>query len=208
MSLGAYQRALARMVSEPAFRRHVLEQSALAFDGLHLSARERKRLVAFSRDPGMRVNTVLYRANRLAPILNALPRTCAALREQFGVIVHDYWSSSELKDLQFPNEVQRFVGFLRRWYGDRLRRTPGLEALLTLELAVFELLLLPRRTIRAEHSSDTPLEDHPLVRRVDVDVDPGGLIAVLEAGSPLESCAAGAGVVVVDHRLEPGTLHG
>src|SRR5688572_15475332 len=99
MSLSVYQRELAAMVASPA-RRRVVATDGRALAGLRLTRRERARLVAFSRDPGMEVNTILYRANRLSPIYNVLPNTCDALGDALPALVHAYWTSRAIEDLQ------------------------------------------------------------------------------------------------------------
>jgi hypothetical protein len=198
VSLADYQRELARMVADPRHRRRIAAQPGAALAGSRLDARERKRLTAFARDPGMRVNTVLYRANRLAPIHAALPRTCAALGEQLGPVLTAYWRSRAIEDLQFPSEVARFAAFLRPRLGRRDLALPGLGALLAVELAVFELIMAPRRAIRASgRRSGTRL--HPLVRAVPTGVDPARIIAAVR-GAPRASGRPGG--ILVDGRGE------
>ncbi len=208
MSLDEYQRALARMVSNPDYRRVVAGDPEAALAPLQLDPREKKRLAAFSVDPGMRVNTVLYRANRLAPIYAAMPRTCAALGDTLSEVLRGFWTSNELEDLQFPNEVARFVTFLRLSGAQHVESIPGLLGLIALEHAISELLLLPRRNLRQEWLLQGGDNEHlhPLLRFIPVDVDPSSLIAVVECGLPLAECIEGAGGVLVDHRQEPGTL--
>jgi hypothetical protein len=195
------------MVSDSDHRRRIASNPQEALAGLLLDPRERRRLTSFAGDPGMRVNAVLYRFNRLAPIYHAMPRTCAALGADFGEILRIFWRSSEIEDLQFPSEVARFVAFLQRESSARLVSTRGLAALMAVELAIFELLMLPRRELRSSRAGGEREEVlHPLVRVVAVDVAPESLIAVVETGKPLSECAAGRGGVLVDHRDDPGSL--
>jgi hypothetical protein len=204
LSLSAYQRELARMVADPEHRRRLATTPDM-LDALSLDGRERRRLLAFARDPGMRLNTVLYRANRLAPIYHALPRTCAALGGGLGELLRDFWSARELEDLQFPNEAARLVAFLGR--DRRLRTQRGLGALARLELALYELLLLPRASLRATNARARRHSMlHPLVRAVPVDVEPAALIAVVGGKAALHDLGDGRGGVLLDHRDEPGEL--
>jgi hypothetical protein len=196
VSLADYQRELARMVADPRHRRRIAAQPGAALAGSRLDARERKRLTAFARDPGMRVNTVLYRANRLAPIHAALPRTCAALGEQLGPVLTAYWRSRAIEDLQFPSEVARFAAFLRPRLGRRDLALPGLSALLAVELAVFELIMAPRRAILATCRRGGA-RFHPRVRAVPTDVDPARIIAAVR-GEPRASGRPGG--ILVDGR--------
>jgi len=164
MSLSAYQRELAAMVADPSRRRAIAgDDGALA--GAPLTRRERARLLAFSRDPGMAVNTILYRANRLSPIYNVLPRTCDALGDALGALVHAYWSSRAIEDLQWASEAARFAAFLRREAAHVLMASPGLSSLLAYELARYELAMLPCRAIRARVAAPGDRGVlHPLVR--------------------------------------------
>lgn len=193
MSLADYQRELARLVADPRHRGRVAAQPGAALAGSRLDARERKRLTAFARDPGMRVNTVLYRANRLAPIHAALPRTCAALDDQLAPVLTAYWRSRAIEDLQFPSEVARFAGFLRPRVGRGDLALPGLGALLAVELASYDLLMAPRRAIAARRGT----RFHPRVRAVPTDVDPARIIAAIR-GEPRASGRPGG--VLVDGR--------
>jgi len=205
VSLSVFQRELARMVADPNHRRRIAAAPEAVLTPLHLDERERRRLTAFAHDPGMRVNTVLYRANRLAPIYSALPRTCDALADQLGEVLREFWSSHELEDLQFPNEAARFVAFLRR--SRHVVGQHGLAALVALELAIFELLLLPRSRLRAQCAlPGRRCTMHLLVRAVAVDVDPTSLIAAIAGTAPPLPAGQGAGGVLVDHRFDPGCL--
>lgn len=207
MSLSAYQRSLARMVADPAFRRRVAADPAAALGGERLDARERRRLRGFADDPGMKVNTALYRANRLAPIFNSLPATTAELGDAIAPVLRGFWSSVELEDLQFPNEAARFVTYLRRHHADVLAARRGRAALLAVELAVFELTMAPRRALRAAAARRVvPIDRDPLVRTIACDVEPDDLVAVVVAGAALAGARPGAGAVRVDHRIDPGTI--
>lgn len=207
MSLSVFQCEVARMIADPAHRRRVAADPDGTMGRLRLGTRERKRLGAFASDPGMRVNTALYRANRLAPIFNALPRTCAALGGVFGDVLKSYWASKAIDDLQFPNEAARFAISVRRRHRRQLAAHPGLDSLMALELAILELMLLPRARIRARCTrGGSPPALHPLVRAIEVDRDPAAMIAVIEGTIGLASTAGGHGGVLVDHRADPGSL--
>jgi len=198
---------LARMVSDPSYRRRVAGDSNATLATLRLDARERKRLTSFAVDPGMRINTVLYRANRLAPIDSAMSRTCAELRENLAGVLTRFWTSNELVDLQFPNEAARFFVFLSRDpVASALR---GLLGLAEVELTLFELLVAPRRSLLAQERALRRARGprmHPLERLIAVAVEPSSLIAVLEQHRPLAECRNGSGGVLVDHRADVAKL--
>lgn len=204
MSLREYQRQLARSIADPSYRRTIASEPGILMP-LTLDARERKRLVSFARDPGMRVNTALYRANRLTPIYSALPQSCAALGAALHGVLHAFWSSRELEDLQFASEAARFAAFLRRTPEVRARR--GIGSLIAVELACYELLVAPRSSLRlACRPPGRRAMLHPLVRAVSVDINPDALVAVMAGTRALRDAEPGRGGVLVDHRGEPGCL--
>src|SRR5918996_1445360 len=73
MALEVYQETFCRMVALPAFRECIVQQPGEALNGLELTPRERKRLLAIASQPGMRVNTAIHRANRLTPLDQTVP---------------------------------------------------------------------------------------------------------------------------------------
>ena len=113
MSLAVYQEVLCRMVASPGFRDRVLEGPGDALNGLDLTERERQRLLAVAAQPGMRVNSAIHRANRLAPLDQALPLTCFLLGERLRSLLERYWSENPTENLQIPAECERFAAFLK-----------------------------------------------------------------------------------------------
>src|SRR5437764_905727 len=115
MSLLGFQQALAELVMTPALRRRVADGGAqvdAALAAYELSARERRRLEALARDPGLTTGTTIHRSFRLSMLLNTLPRTCkvlppAALRE----LVHAYWQGTVPWSIQYVPEARRFAEF-------------------------------------------------------------------------------------------------
>jgi hypothetical protein len=202
MSLACYQRELALMIASPARRRAVATDANAALMGTKLSERERRRLTAFSRDRGMIVNTALYRANRLSPICNVLPWTCDALGARFSTLVHEYWHGYALQDLQFPNEATRFASYLRTRADGLAATSPLLFSLLALELARYELALLPQRQIRADaRPARRRAILHPLVRVVRFQRDPTPILrAATSERATLERLPRRACAVLLDAR--------
>jgi hypothetical protein len=111
MSLEAVQQAFADLVASP--RRCVeVRQDASLLDGYTLTARERRRLLAMVRHPGMSHNCTLYRANRLTPIARSLPRTCVRLGSRLATELEAFWAAQPDSELQFKREAERFARFL------------------------------------------------------------------------------------------------
>ena len=118
MSLGDFQRAFAALVMSSELRTQMAGATAEALppalDAYPLSERERRRLVALARDPGLRVFAMLHRATRLSMLSNTLPRTCRALgATQLQEVVHAYWQAHPPTSVVYVREALRFAEFLR-----------------------------------------------------------------------------------------------
>lgn len=142
MSLAGFQQALAALVMSPALRQEVARLAApelpASLGHLELTERERHRLHALARDPGMKVTTVLHRATRLGMLSNTVPRTCHVLGEQaLHRVVNRYWSEHPPIRMQYEREAQRFGAFVR----DLVRAGELVHALLP-ELLEAELAML------------------------------------------------------------------
>jgi hypothetical protein len=77
-----------------------------------LTDREQERLIALAKHPGMKLNCMLYRANRLAPLALNLPALCKALGDDLRPLCSEYWSAYPNTDVHFLLEAQRFCDFL------------------------------------------------------------------------------------------------
>jgi len=109
MSLAAYQEVLCRMVASPDYREQFLRQPD---SRLPLTAREMERLRAVAVQPGMRVNTAIHRANRLAPLYQTLPFTCFLLGAPIRGVLDSYWQRHPSENLQLDVECERFATYL------------------------------------------------------------------------------------------------
>lgn len=83
-----------------------------ALTGNELSDLERRRLISIANQRGMRVNTAIHRANRLASIAQTLPFTCFLISECRQEIFDRYWAAHPTENLQLPVESERFAKFL------------------------------------------------------------------------------------------------
>ena len=111
MSLEAFQQALADLVASPHLCVKVRHDASF-LDSYALDARERRRLLAMVRHPGMSHNCTLYRANRLTPIARSLPRTCVRLGPRLAAELESFWLAEPNSELQFKREAERFAQFL------------------------------------------------------------------------------------------------
>jgi hypothetical protein len=203
MSLRGFQQALSELVMTPALRRRVAAGGADGPDGddalavYELSARERRRLEALARDPGLKTGTTIHRSFRLSMLANALPRTCKvlappALRE----LVHAYWKENLPRSLQYVPEARRFAEFaLERSRAGAVPENPYLDEVLETELAILSLAELeawapPPSAATAAVSSGADGDDgeawawllHPLCRVVSFRHDPEAVLQPLAAG--------------------------
>lgn len=111
MSLDQFQQALADLVASPEQCRAArIEPEILEQYGL--TQRERDRILAMVRHPGMSFNCSLYRANRLTPIARSLPETCLRLGDRLRPEMEAFWKVAPEFELQFRTEAERFARFL------------------------------------------------------------------------------------------------
>jgi hypothetical protein len=111
--LSEFQQAFAEMVASPDWCRKVRQEPSNLRARYTLTDREVQRLIALADHPNMRMNCMLYRANRLAPLALNLPRLCLALGESLGAIATAYWTANPRTDVHFLLESKRFCDFLR-----------------------------------------------------------------------------------------------
>ena len=161
-------------------------------DSYDLSDRDRRRLVAVVQQRGMLVNCSLYRANRLAPIVNLIPRTCFLLGDVLLDEATEFWKGFKETRLQFHEEVKQFGDFLRRRIEKGFLQNPVLGEVLEYELALNEFRYIPRLDVlsalelsTAVASEITCVRLHPLIRVVLFRHDPRQLLEFLDERRPL-----------------------
>lgn len=114
MSIEAYQTAFARMTLDPKLCRRILDQGESALSAYDLTPRELRRLAAMARQPGMKVNCTLARANRLTAITGLLPHTCELLIDELRGLLDRFWDEHTMADLQMLPAGLEFAAFLKR----------------------------------------------------------------------------------------------
>jgi hypothetical protein len=85
-----------------------------------LTDRERRRLRAMLGDPGMSANCMLYRVNRMVPILEVLPRTWRLLGSAAKTELHAFWRSFPEAMPQYADEARRFGVWLEGRIGSHV----------------------------------------------------------------------------------------
>lgn len=163
MALEVYQEISCRMVASLAFRERVVQRPDEVLNGLDLTERERRRLLALAADPGMQVNTAIHRANRLSPLDHTLPFTCFLLGERLRALVERYWSENPSENLQSPTECQRFAAFLTGEVRAGRLADPYLEEVLEFERTCTELRFFTDEELRHVAS---PVDHLPSLLRI------------------------------------------
>ncbi len=107
-----FQQALADMVGSPQLCRTVRERPEVLIERYDLSPLEFRRLTAMAKHRGMTSNCVLYRANRLAPLVLNLPDLCRALGSDLTPLLDEYWAACPNTDVNFLVESERFCQIL------------------------------------------------------------------------------------------------
>jgi hypothetical protein len=195
---------MADLVASPGLCLQVRQQPASALRAYELTARECDRLTAIVWQRGMSTNCSLYRANRITPLYTHLMLTCTVLGARLMSEVELFWQHCNESDLQFEPEINRFVAFLRGRVEAGELDCPFLESVAAFELAVNELLYLPRRRLIA-HAARAPADQdtgsmrvHPLARVVRFAHEPAQLLTALAARrSPPEDLPEGEFFLVV-----------
>lgn len=201
MSLEVYQETFCRMVALPAFRERIVQHPIEAFDGLELTERERKRLLAIAAQPGMIVNTAIHRANRLTPLDQTLPFSCFLLAEQLPSLLERYWLENPTENLQLPAECERFATFLKTEIQANRIVNPYLEEVLEFERVCTELRFFTEQELRNLDSSNDGLPD--LIRIVQFRHDPVPLLDALTNDQlPPADLPAGEFHLLIDYRTE------
>jgi hypothetical protein len=79
---------------------------------------------------------MLYRANRLAPLVMNLPRVCRALGHDLKLILDDYWAEYPNSSVHFLFESHRFCNFLEQQLAKGRRLPSDLASALVADVSV------------------------------------------------------------------------
>lgn len=191
MSLLSFQRAMADLAASPSLCTRVAEDAESALAPYELTERERRRLASVAAQRGMRINGMMYRNNRLAPISAQLRNSFLLIGSELRDTMQVYWGLHPGFERNAPLEVRRFADFARQRIDEGVLTNPLLREVLDWEMIVYELALLPpERTMReaafaaATALPDGPLRPHPLVGVTPFSVDPAALLPLLFAKRP------------------------
>jgi len=192
MTLLAYQQALCDLIASPRLCLEARADPEAALSSYDLAPRERRRLAAVVRQPGMSTSCTLHRVNRITPIYSYLSLTCFLLGDRLIREVEAFWSQGKPSDLQFGPESERFGRFLKRRLRAGSVRDPYLEEVLDFELAVNRLQAMSREGSRLPVAPaigdrqpefpSSPSGLHPLVSVVRFRHEPLSLLEALSRG--------------------------
>ena len=110
--LAEFQQALVDLTAAPARCAELRQDPAPLRSQYDLTDREFDRLVQMLRHPGMRCACVVYRANRLAPLVMNAPDTCRSLGPALRPYVDEFWDANPEANVHFYIETDRFCRFL------------------------------------------------------------------------------------------------
>ena len=148
MSLEAFQRAAVELTLYYRKARAVRHGEAGPLEGYALTARERARLIAITRQPTMAVHCSLSRGNRIEIIGGAFPMTCFLLDGEFGPLIDELWRDHRPTNYQLRGEELAFAECLRRRLeAGTLAVSPYLADVFEYECLCLELTARARTTV-------------------------------------------------------------
>jgi hypothetical protein len=139
MSLADFQRAFARIVTDPRGWSARLA-GAVDLEGLELTPREIQRLRRLVGQDGMRANQVLLRSTRAMPLHSALPLTCEWLRHELPDAMEAWLADCGDASIQYGREADRFAAWLPGFLTRRGHATHAALDALNFERALVQLV--------------------------------------------------------------------
>ena len=186
MSLLSFQRALCELIASPELCLAVRFDARAFLSRYELTQRERDRLSDIVWQRGMSTTCTIYRSNRVTPIYTLLHYTCVLLGDSLKANLEEFWANSELRDLEFKQEINRFSYFLKQRIADGFIADEYIEEVMDFELSVNELRFAPRRRILQELKGKVriggELRLHPLMRIVRFRHEPAEVLDALVRG--------------------------
>lgn len=139
--LAEFQQAMCDLIASPALCSAARRDPSLVSAAYELTDREADRLAAIARHDGMTAACSLYRANRLAPLVMNLPRTCRALGAALRPLLDAFWTTHPETNVHFFVECDRFCSFLESRLASGLRLEPAAREALAEESVILRRAL-------------------------------------------------------------------
>lgn len=162
MTLSAFQHALSDLVMSRRFCAAVQADPSEALADYDLDARERQRLAAIARQPGVRISAMIHRSFKVGVLAGRLPLTCTVLgSDGIARVIGGYLAEQMPRTMYFNQEIHRFGACVLDQIRHGTLDYPYLEEVLRLELALVELADAPPPVAAepdelAEQSGDYP----------------------------------------------------
>jgi hypothetical protein len=142
-----FQQALADLVASPDFCRQARADPQALLRRYDLSEREHRRLIDMVNQPGMALNCMLYRSNRLAPLAQNLYGLCHALGPRLGPLLTEYSQAYPNTTVHFYLECDRFCRFIENKMTEGLELDPQAQAVFAEESLKVRLNLQATETV-------------------------------------------------------------
>ncbi len=155
--LADFQQALADLTASPELCNAVRRDSGLLPLRYVLSERERARLLAIVRHPGMACACTVYRMNRLAPLAMNLRGTLKALGAELRPLLAQYWLDHPHGRPHFLLESDQFVSWLACRLDAGAQIPAGARELLTAEAKSVRAALQVSYTEIPLHQESAPI---------------------------------------------------
>jgi len=114
MSLQSFQRAVVDLTLTPQTAVALLHGNTGVLADYDLTERERRRLLAIVRQPGISVSCTLARGNRLEVIAGVFPMTCVLLEPVLRQVLDELWADHRPTNYQLAGEDAAFARLVSR----------------------------------------------------------------------------------------------
>jgi hypothetical protein len=108
-----FQKAFSDLTASPELVKAVRENPEILMERYDLTDLEWRRLAAIVKQSGMECNCILYKANRLAPIVINLPDLCKTLEKDLRSLLSEYWAQYPQVTANFWIEANDFCEFIK-----------------------------------------------------------------------------------------------
>ena len=145
--LADFQETFAELVASPELCSAVRRDPEILRRGHSLSDKEWRRLVAIATHSGMACACMLYRVNRIVPLMAHLPVSCRALEGHLREAVSRYWMACPDFHANAFFEADRFARHLEAEIAQGMTLPPAVAPALAREHSriVAELEVATRR---------------------------------------------------------------
>lgn len=155
--LADFQQALADLTASPELCRGVLADAEVLSGRYVLTSREQARVLAIVRHRGMAAACMVYRMNRIAPLVMNLRESMRALGPSLRETLSVYWRDYPHGYAHFLLEAERFGDWLSRRLAE-VESAPGaaLSMLLERDVKAVRAALVASQSTQPLSPADPP----------------------------------------------------